>query len=281
MIIEIASFRVDIDERLYQDSEVLHTVVEKFSSPSSQKADFHIHLHDDRLKYARLISRAGQCNGVRFLATSDHETIFWISNWASLFDWKNKTVNFFADASSFIYDSFVLRNLKLLFMFLANKTGRLMMHASGIRKDDTFLVFSGRSGIGKSTTAKRFCARGWQLLNDECIIVEKRQNDLAAHSTPFCRLELMDTCSQSSGRIEALFFLKQSTRHSLLEMDNAKRIRSLARNSFILPFDEKTCMRHMDICHNVAGSSPIYELETADEDSVTEFVTSAIRKGTV
>ncbi|MFP4418487.1 MAG: hypothetical protein ACLFSB_14560 [Chitinispirillaceae bacterium] len=220
------------------------------------------------------MNKANQINGIRFLPLSSHATVFWFSDWASLFDWNNNTIDFYVDVSSHLYESFVLRNLKLLLMFHANRTGRLMMHASGVRKKDIVLVFSGRSGIGKSTTAKRFCARGWQLLNDECIIVERNQKNMVAASTPFCRLELMETCNQNEGKLSALFFLKHARRHAIKEMTKRERIVSLASNSFLLPLNDNTCSRHMDICSDLATENCIYELQTANENSVVDYVTS-------
>ena len=47
--------------------------------------------------------------------------------------------------------------------------GYLVLHGSAIKVDDRAIIFSGKSGAGKSTTAAAFIKRGYTLLTDDVV----------------------------------------------------------------------------------------------------------------
>jgi hypothetical protein len=51
------------------------------------------------------------------------------------------------------------------------RKGAVLAHGSAVEKDGRALVFSGRSGAGKTITAARFMASGWRHLGDDSCIL--------------------------------------------------------------------------------------------------------------
>lgn len=49
--------------------------------------------------------------------------------------------------------------------------GVLCLHASAVARDGTAVVFTGPSGIGKSTRAWRLVSEGWELLSDDVAVI--------------------------------------------------------------------------------------------------------------
>jgi hypothetical protein len=65
---------------------------------------------------------------------------------------------------------------------LARK-GAILVHGSAIEKDGRAMVFSGRSGAGKTITSARFMAEGWKHLGDDSCIL--RQGRVYSFIQPF------------------------------------------------------------------------------------------------
>ncbi len=280
MIINIASFHVDIDERLYALSPLLRCITTKFaSSAHNRDTDFFFRLRSDKHAYIQKIAGAKACHGIPFVQLNTHTTLYWLNQSPTLIDWKRKIMEIYIEPDAERLDAFILKNLKLLLMHVCIRSGWLMLHASGVQNGNRTLVFSGPSEIGKSTMAKRFADLGWKLYNDECIILKKEKEKLFASSTPFCRAELIGTCTQGHGQASALFFLEQAHAHRIMPIKMNQRLRLLAKNSFILPFDDETCIQHMKICTGFSISGSIFRLQSAHKHTVTDFVLSFLENG--
>lgn len=59
---------------------------------------------------------------------------------------------------------------------LASHTGEIVLHASAIVMDGQAIVFLGDTGWGKSTIAASFNMNGYQLLNDDCLLLRQKNN---------------------------------------------------------------------------------------------------------
>lgn len=63
------------------------------------------------------------------------------------------------------------------FAALMHQREMLILHASAIIVGDECVLFKGRSGAGKSTTAASFKARGYKILSDDVCAISFDQND--------------------------------------------------------------------------------------------------------
>lgn len=67
--------------------------------------------------------------------------------------------------------------LSSVFAALLHQRGCLVLHGSCIEKDGTAIVFSGASGIGKSTLAAAFYKKGYHILCDDLTVVVIGEDD--------------------------------------------------------------------------------------------------------
>lgn len=68
---------------------------------------------------------------------------------------------------------------------LLAKVGGALLHASVAVRDGVGQVFTGRSGAGKSTIAGLLEADGWRILNDDRVVVFRRDGQWRAAGTPW------------------------------------------------------------------------------------------------
>lgn len=73
--------------------------------------------------------------------------------------------------------------VRVAYALLAFQSGGLMLHATGIARNDRAYLFFGPSGSGKSTTARN--SADDLILNDDLIILMLDNQRWQAHATPF------------------------------------------------------------------------------------------------
>ena len=65
------------------------------------------------------------------------------------------------------------------------RIGGALMHAAVAVKDGVGLIFTGRSGAGKSTISALLRAEGWRILNDDRVLVFRRGGEWRVAGTPW------------------------------------------------------------------------------------------------
>ncbi len=103
---------------------------------------------------------------------------------------------------------------------LLSKIGGALLHAAVAVKDGVGYVFAGRSGAGKSTLAALCHAEGWRILNDDRVMVFRRDGDWRVAGTPW----------HGSGRfaeaaevpLGGVFLLKQAAENRIEPLEAAQ-----------------------------------------------------------
>lgn len=63
---------------------------------------------------------------------------------------------------------------------LLSREGKLILHASVVANAATAFAFMGSSGLGKSTLAASFATVGFEILTDDCVVLDTYQNGVFA-----------------------------------------------------------------------------------------------------
>jgi hypothetical protein len=103
---------------------------------------------------------------------------------------------------------------------LLSTIGGALLHAAVAVKDGVGYVFTGRSGAGKSTLAALCHAEGWRILNDDRVMVFRRDGEWRVAGTPW----------HGSGRfaeaaevpLGGVFLLKQAAENRIEPLEAAQ-----------------------------------------------------------
>ena len=192
--------------------------------------------------------------------------------------------------------------------------GKLVLHASSVRlRNGKSIAFLGESGWGKSTLASSFLASGDQLVSDDCLLIERRGDQLIAtasyhgvrlfddsadaifsrppEATPVAhysskrRRRVSQPERSESVALDAIFLLRDPTK---LESDSditLERIRgsgsmmSLIRQLFLLdPLDKKIIAdTFYGVSACLTGDIPVYRLGYPHRHKMLEDVHRVIR----
>jgi hypothetical protein len=195
--------------------------------------------------------------------------------------------------------------------------GRVVLHASAVMLEDGRAVaFSGATGRGKSTLAAAFCARGFSVLSDDCLLLEPGNDGvLAIPAYPSLRLwpdslaamresgwlstakpvemahyskksQLLVhanevTTPESWPRLAALFLLDLPADDAAVHIEPAggkEGLMALVENGFALDVvDKPVVARNFERSGRLANALPIYRLHYARDFQNVSCVVAKIR----
>jgi hypothetical protein len=127
----------------------------------------------------------------------------------------------------------------------------IMVHASGVRMSDSGFIFCGFSGTGKSTIAEILEQSGAAVINDDRLIIRKREDQYIIHNTP---MYYHDKRKQTP--LHFCLFLKQSPENYFTPMTGVHAISHLSSFCMQHNFSKKLIQNQLetiaDICTNVS-----------------------------
>lgn len=159
-------------------------------------------------------------------------------------------------------------------LLLQNK---FCLHAACV---DTYLggiLFSGASGIGKSTQADLWCKyRGARQINGDKPILSKEGQKWLAWGAPYAgssRCYVNDKCS-----VDAIILLKQASACDLRKLSPAEAFRGVWAGLTIHSWDSSFVENASKLTIDLIESAPIYEYCCTPDESAVEYLEQALRK---
>ncbi len=156
---------------------------------------------------------------------------------------------------------------------------RFFLHSSVIRSDYGGILFSGPSGIGKSTQAELWRQyRNSTLVNGDRAILEHSENDCwKAHGSPY---------AGSSGcyrrehvSVIAIVFLEQSPENQIRRLKQGEAVKLLLHQISLNGLDADAIEKLMCLLQRLTECIPVYLLQcTADERAVEALETRLLQE---
>jgi len=149
---------------------------------------------------------------------------------------------------------------ELLFQHRLAREGAIEVHGCGVVWQGRTLLFCGRSGAGKSTTARLWKrhARGARLLSDDRVVLRPGRRAVRAYGTPWHGDG--GFASAASAPLGALFFLRHGRATELRPLGRGEAAARLFTRSFPPPWDREGVARALDACADTAACVPAFEL---------------------
>lgn len=139
------------------------------------------------------------------------------------------------------------------------KNNAFYLHASFIQVNNKAVLFSGPSGIGKSTQAEQWVKnRNAKIINGDRTIIRKVDDEFFAFGSPFAGSS--DVYINESYNIEAIVFLQQGKENILSRLDKKKAYMLLYSQSMFTGLPLEYLSMGMDILTELIKKIPVYEL---------------------
>ena len=145
---------------------------------------------------------------------------------------------------------------------------RLCFHAACVDTPFGGILFSGPSGIGKSTQANLWCEyRGAKQINGDRPILSKEDAGWRAWGSPYAGssgCHVNDSCP-----VRAIVVLRQGKECAIRPMNPSEAFRAVWSGLTVYSWDKGFVERSLDLAMELIGNVPVYSFTcTPDEDAV-------------
>lgn len=152
---------------------------------------------------------------------------------------------------------------------------RICFHASCIRTDRGGILFSGPSGIGKSTQAQLWCShRGAELINGDRPILQKTADGFLAWGSPYAgssRCYVNDSVP-----VSVLVFLAQEPRNRIRRLRPGEAFRRIYAQLTMYSWDREFVERAFTLAAALAEQVPCFEYGCVPDVSAVEFLEQSL-----
>jgi len=166
---------------------------------------------------------------------------------------------------------------ELLFQHRLAREGGLEVHACGLVLEGRAVLLCGRSGAGKSTTARlwRRHRRAVPILSDDRIALRPRRDALYAFGTPWHGDGGFAT--PAGAPLGAVFILSHGRRNRIRRLAPAAAAARLFARSFPPPWDRAAVASVLATCVKVARVVPCFSFAFRPQAAAVAAVEAAVR----
>ncbi|MCI6059647.1 MAG: hypothetical protein MR729_00620 [Dorea sp.] len=153
---------------------------------------------------------------------------------------------------------------------------RIMLHSSCVETPFGGVLFSGPSGVGKSTQADLWCRYGeGRLLNGDRTIIHSENGVWRAYGSPYAgssRCYVNDSCP-----ICAIVILKQGANCKLRKLEIAEGFQKIFSGFTVNSWDREYVAFACDIAEALASQLPVYELACTPTKNAVRILETELR----
>lgn len=152
----------------------------------------------------------------------------------------------------------VFYSLFALERHLLEKTG-LILHCAMLRVGEEALLFSGPSGIGKSTHAQLWCthATDAQVINGDRALLQYGSDRLFAYG--WCVSGSSEICINRSLPVRAIIFLRQEQKNDGVQLHGLRAVKNLVSQITVNSWNPQAVERVWELTERIAADVPIFD----------------------
>lgn len=155
--------------------------------------------------------------------------------------------------------------------------GRSVLHSSCVDVGGEAILFSGVSGIGKSTQARLWEEyAGASIKNGDRNLLRSIDGKEYVCGLPYAGTS--GICSSFELPIRAIVFLGQAKENSICRLAQSQAAKLLLSQSPVPSWDAQSIGRAMDAASRIAGNVPIYFLNCRPERSAVALLQETLKK---
>ncbi len=144
--------------------------------------------------------------------------------------------------------------VKTTFIYALSYERKLLLHCSGVIRNEKLYLFVGPSGRGKTTIAEQLNGGGIPFCTDTAVIAVSNNPPLA-HPTPFS--DFKNVCPKSDPKTPtAVVFIEQAETHSLQPLSEIATGRGILKNMHFIPGSYRLTQALLDAAAEIASTVP-------------------------
>lgn len=164
---------------------------------------------------------------------------------------------------------------EILFSWLLPLFNSLMLHSCGVIDEEKGYLFIAPDEGGKSTIAKLAIRKGFTVLNDDRIIINKQENRFKMYSTPW--YGEVKNISNESSYIKKIFFLKKAQENRIKPVNKIDSITEFYKNSFYLPIEDDIIKKVFRAITGMVSNLDCYWFHFKSDETIWRYLDEYFR----
>ncbi len=167
-------------------------------------------------------------------------------------------------------DPFINPLGSLLLLYFLKIKGGLLLHASAVINNNKSYVFTGVSGIGKSTMFNLWKQNGYDVINDDRVVIRLIDGVVKIYNNPmpYYRQEPRESV------LDKVFLLKQSPENYSKELFGAVAFSRVMGNFIQQFFNKEMVKNHLEYVEEVLSFLKVYELGFKPDVEIIDLIKS-------
>lgn len=157
--------------------------------------------------------------------------------------------------------------LPLLLYYIALANDGLMIHASGVFDGEKGRIFSGFSGVGKSTMAKIWMDAGSTVINDDRMIIRKIGNEFWMYNTPMYYID-----RPKKARLNGVFLPFHHPENTLEKLVGVRAIASVMAFCIQHGYSAANTQKLLDLMGELTHHCGVYRLGVVPTPAIIDFI---------
>jgi hypothetical protein len=154
---------------------------------------------------------------------------------------------------------------------------RVCFHAACVSTDQGGILFSGPSGIGKSTQAQLWCDhRGAKLLNGDRPILQRTEQGFLAWGSPYAGSSRCHV--NASVPVSALVFLAQEPCNRVRRLKPPEAFRRIYAGLTMYTWDREFMNRAVELALELASTVPCLEFGCVPDETAVGFLEERLKE---
>lgn len=152
--------------------------------------------------------------------------------------------------------------------------GHIIMHASIVGYRDEAILFTGASGVGKSTQAQLWrLYKNADILNGDKTLI-RVEDRITAYGSPFAGSSGI-ICNKKLP-VKAIILLEHAPYNQITKLEGVELFKRLYPRFWVQEWEESLCVRELDLIEKILKNIPVYLLKCRPEKGAVELVEHTI-----
>lgn len=155
----------------------------------------------------------------------------------------------------------------ILMHYMTHTAEAVMMHAACVVDGEKGRMFSGFSGAGKSTMSKLWAQTGHAIVNDDRVIIRKKDDTFFAYNTPMYYVD-----EPKRVPLHSIYLIYHSPENKIEKLKGAMALSKVMAFSIQNNFDAAFVSQRLAFFADLCGQVQVYHLGVEPTDEIIQFI---------
>ncbi len=143
----------------------------------------------------------------------------------------------------------------------------IMVHGSAVSDGKFCRIFSGFSGVGKSTMAKIWEKNGATIINDDRLIIRKIDNKYFVYNTPMFYVDI-----NKKSQLNSINLIYHSKENKIEKIENAEAVSSFMAFCIQHSYNKEIIQHHLEFLSTLSKTIPIHKVGFLPDDRIVDII---------